>query len=122
MHFLFIGILVSLFVTETTGFSPGGVVTAGYLALFALQFAGWLPPRLAPLLRRVADARPWAVLILGYALARILCVTVFDRALGFNWLLGIASLMLSMLISVIASIPPVRRATRIDPAIVLREE
>ena len=59
---------------------------------------------------------------IGYALARILCVTVFDRALGFNWLLGIASLMLSMLIAVIASIPPVRRATRIDPAIVLREE
>lgn len=59
---------------------------------------------------------------IGYVLARILCVTVFDRALGFNWLLGIASLMLSMLIAVIASIPPVRRATRIDPAIVLREE
>ena len=37
MHFLFIGILVSLFVAETTGFSPGGVVVAGYLALFALQ-------------------------------------------------------------------------------------
>lgn len=59
---------------------------------------------------------------IGYVLARVLCVTVFDRALGFNWLLGIASLMLSMLIAVIASIPPVRRATRIDPAIVLREE
>lgn len=37
MHYLFIGILVSLFVTETTGFSPGGVVAAGYLALFAMQ-------------------------------------------------------------------------------------
>ena len=59
---------------------------------------------------------------IGYALARILCVTVFDRALGFNWLLGIASLLLSVLIAVVASIPPVRRATRIDPAIVLREE
>ena len=41
MHLLFIGILVSLFVTETTGYSPGGVVSAGYLALFALQPA-WL--------------------------------------------------------------------------------
>ena len=29
--------MVSLFVSETTGFSPGGVVVAGYLALFALQ-------------------------------------------------------------------------------------
>ena len=41
MHFLFVGILVSLFITETTGFSPGGVVVAGYLALFAQQPA-WL--------------------------------------------------------------------------------
>ena len=59
---------------------------------------------------------------IGYALARVLCVTVFERAIGFNWLLGLASLVLSMLIAVVASIPPVRRATRIDPAIVLREE
>ncbi|MFR0739505.1 MAG: ABC transporter permease [Bifidobacterium dentium] len=59
---------------------------------------------------------------IGYALARVLCITVFERAIGFNWLLGLASLVLSMLIAVVASIPPVRRATRIDPAIVLREE
>ena len=59
---------------------------------------------------------------IGYALARVLCVTVFERAIGFNWLLGLASLVLSMLIAVVASIPPVRRATRIDPAIVFREE
>lgn len=59
---------------------------------------------------------------IGYALARVLCVTVFERAIDFNWLLGLASLVLSMLIAVVASIPPVRRATRIDPAIVLREE
>ena len=59
---------------------------------------------------------------IGYALARVLCVTVFERAIGFNWLSGLASLVLSMLIAVVASIPPVRRATRIDPAIVLREE
>ena len=59
---------------------------------------------------------------IGYLLARVLCVAVFERAIGFNWLLGFASLMLSVLIAVAASIPPVRRATRIDPAIVLREE
>ena len=46
MHFLFVGILVSLFITETTGFSPGGVVVAGYLALFAQQPA-WLAGTLA---------------------------------------------------------------------------
>ena len=59
---------------------------------------------------------------LGYLLARVLCQTVFDRAIGFNWLLGVASLMLSVLIAVLASVSPVRRATRIDPAVVLREE
>ena len=46
MHFLFVGILISLFITETTGFSPGGVVVAGYLALFAQQPA-WLAGTLA---------------------------------------------------------------------------
>ena len=50
--------------------------------------------------------------IIGYLLARVLCVSVFERAIGFNWLLGVASLLLSVLIAVIASIPPVRRATR----------
>ena len=59
---------------------------------------------------------------IGYVLARVLCATVFGRAIGFNWLLGAGSLLLSVAIAVIASIPPVRRATRIDPAIVLREE
>lgn len=42
MHvFLFSGIAVSLLITELTGFSPGGVVVAGYLAMFALQ-PSWL--------------------------------------------------------------------------------
>lgn len=59
---------------------------------------------------------------IGYVLARVLCATVFGREIGFNWLLGAGSLLLSVAIAVIASIPPVRRATRIDPAIVLREE
>ena len=59
---------------------------------------------------------------IGYVLARVLCVTVFGHAIGFDWLLGAGSLLLSVAIAVIASIPPVRRATRIDPAIVLREE
>ena len=59
---------------------------------------------------------------IGYVLARVLCATVFGRAIDFDWLLGAGSLLLSVAIAVIASIPPVRRATRIDPAIVLREE
>ncbi|WP_093960968.1 ABC transporter permease [Bifidobacterium vansinderenii] len=59
---------------------------------------------------------------IGYVFARVLCQTVFERSLSFNWLLGLASVALSVLIAVVASIVPVRRASRIDPAIVLREE
>ncbi|KAB7790612.1 FtsX-like permease family protein [Bifidobacterium leontopitheci] len=59
---------------------------------------------------------------LGFALASWLCVAVFERAVGFNWGLGVASVVLAALVAVVASIPPVHRATRIDPAVVLREE
>lgn len=42
MHvFLLAGIVVSLILAEISGFSPGGVVVAGYLAMFFLQPA-WL--------------------------------------------------------------------------------
>ena len=55
---------------QALAMNPLLVLCLPLLALFGLQFAGWLPPRLAPMLRRFTDARPWAVLILGYALAR----------------------------------------------------
>ena len=48
----------------------------------------------------------------------ILCVIIVT----VSAVLGVASLMLSVLIAVLASVSPVRRATRIDPAVVLREE
>lgn len=38
---LFAGILVSLLFTELTGYSPGGVVAAGYLAMFT-AYPVWL--------------------------------------------------------------------------------
>lgn len=60
--------------------------------------------------------------ILGYIFARLLCTSVFQRSLEFNWWLALASVLLSIVISVVASIRPVRRASRIDPALVLREE
>lgn len=59
---------------------------------------------------------------LGYALAYALCQAVFERTLAFNWLLGVGTVALSIVVAVVASIPPIRRATRIDPAVVLREE
>ena len=63
-----------------------------------------------------------AGMMAGYGLARMLCVGVFDRAIGFDWPLGVVSVLLAALVAVVASMPPVRRATRIDPAVVLREE
>ena len=59
---------------------------------------------------------------IGFGLAQWLCVAVFQRSIGFNWWLAAASVVLSALVAVVASIPPVHRATRIDPAVVLREE
>ena len=58
----------------------------------------------------------------GYGMARWLCATVFERSIGFNWWLAVGSVVFSALVAVVASIPPVHRATRIDPAVVLREE
>lgn len=58
----------------------------------------------------------------GYGMARWLCATVFERSIGFNWWLAVLSVVFSALVAVVASIPPVHRATRIDPAVVLREE
>ena len=40
----------------------------------------------------------------------------------FNWWLALISVLFSALVAIVASIPPVHRATRIDPAVVLREE
>ncbi|KAB7788920.1 ABC transporter permease [Bifidobacterium cebidarum] len=59
---------------------------------------------------------------IGYGLAQWLCVAVFSRSISFNWWLAAGSVVLAALVAVIASIPPVHRATRIDPAVVLREE
>lgn len=58
----------------------------------------------------------------GYGMARWLCATVFERSIGFNWWLAVVSVVFSALVAVVASIPPLHRATRIDPAVVLREE
>lgn len=58
----------------------------------------------------------------GYGMARWLCATVFERSIGFNWWVAVVSVVFSALVAVVASIPPVHRATRIDPAVVLREE
>ena len=59
---------------------------------------------------------------IGYGLASWLCMAVFERSIVFNWWLALISVLFSALVAIVASIPPVHRATRIDPAVVLREE
>ncbi|MGK2348741.1 ABC transporter permease [Actinomyces sp. W5033] len=58
----------------------------------------------------------------GYALAWAVGVGVFERPIAFSWWLALCSLALSAAVAVVASSAPVRRAIRIDPAVVLREE
>ena len=60
--------------------------------------------------------------IAGIGVAEILIRTVFDRVVTLNVGIMIACVAIASLIAVIASIIPVRKASQINPAIVLREE
>ncbi|MFU0560494.1 ABC transporter permease [Gardnerella vaginalis] len=58
----------------------------------------------------------------GYGFARLLASMVFVRDLSVNWWLVAFSIVFSVAASCVAALPPVLRASKIDPAIVLREE
>lgn len=58
----------------------------------------------------------------GYGFARLLASMVFARDLSVNWWLVAFSTVFSVAASCVAALPPVLRASKIDPAIVLREE
>ena len=58
----------------------------------------------------------------GYGLAVAVSVGVFEQAIGFTWWLAVLAVLMTAVVAVIASYSPVRRASRIDPALVLREE
>ncbi len=58
----------------------------------------------------------------GYGFARLLASMVFARDLSVNWWLVAFSIAFSVAASCVAALPPVLRASKIDPAIVLREE
>jgi putative ABC transport system permease protein len=58
----------------------------------------------------------------GYAVAQAISVNVFQRPVGFvPWLAAVA-IVVSVLVTRLASVVPVRRASQIDPAIVLKGE
>lgn len=57
-----------------------------------------------------------------YGFARLLASMVFARDLSVNWWLVAFSIVFSVAASCVAALPPVLRASKIDPAIVLREE
>ncbi|WEV69322.1 FtsX-like permease family protein [Bifidobacterium sp. ESL0775] len=59
---------------------------------------------------------------IGYVLAHALSASVFGQQLSLNWPLALASVVVSLLVAMLASLPPVRNAVRIDPAVVLQEE
>ncbi|OZG51871.1 ABC transporter permease [Pseudoscardovia suis] len=58
----------------------------------------------------------------GYAVATVLATQVFGKSVGFHWVLALASAAVTVAVTVVASVGPVHRASRIDPAVVLREE
>jgi putative ABC transport system permease protein len=58
----------------------------------------------------------------GVFLARMIGLSVFETAVATNIILLPVAIGLSVAVAVLASIPPVRRALRVEPAIVLRGE
>ncbi|MDO5700402.1 MAG: FtsX-like permease family protein [Bowdeniella nasicola] len=58
----------------------------------------------------------------GYGLAQVISLNVFHRTVVFQPLVVAVTILVSVLISTVASLIPVRRAIDIDPALVLRGE
>ena len=58
----------------------------------------------------------------GYLFAQTVSVQVFSRGISFSPGIALLSILLSMLVTGVASMIPVRIATNVDPAIVLRGE
>ena len=60
--------------------------------------------------------------ILGYLLAQLLGMTVFNAAISLRLPVLPITLVLSLLVAVLAAIVPVRRAVSVEPAKVLKGE
>ena len=60
--------------------------------------------------------------VLGYIFAESISMQVFSRGISFSISIAILSILLSIAVTGVASLIPVRIATNVDPAIVLRGE
>ena len=60
--------------------------------------------------------------VLGYLLAIVICLNVFHRTIAFHPLMGVVTVLASVIIATLACLIPVRRALDVDPALVLRGE
>ncbi len=59
---------------------------------------------------------------LGFMFAQNVSLSVFGRAITFQWMLAPITIILSVVIAALASIIPVRKVLEIEPAIVLKGE
>lgn len=59
---------------------------------------------------------------IGYGLAQIVSLGVFNRAVRFEPLMALGSVLVAALVAALAAFSPVRRASRFEPAVVLRED
>ncbi len=60
--------------------------------------------------------------ILGYFFAQAVSMNVFTRSISFNWIIVPLTILVSVLVTALACVIPVRSATDVDPALVLRGE
>lgn len=58
----------------------------------------------------------------GFLFAQQVSLSVFGRAIEFSWWIIPVTLIISVFVTVLASIWPVKQATKVDPALVLRGE
>lgn len=59
---------------------------------------------------------------LGYLFAESVGIHVFGRSIDFSMTIAVISVLLSIIVTALASLMPVRTAVRVEPAIVLRGE
>ncbi len=61
-------------------------------------------------------------MILGFLFAQSVSMKVFGRAIDIQFSIAVITIIISVIITVVASFIPVKRATEIDPAVVLKGE